>query len=227
MAKFKEELNGCKIFINCNDDEDEYCHDKKDDCWEKDRDRGRDRGRKDDCKKPEPECKEYHHHHKCECPKPEYAEVYSQVNQTLAASPGPNQKGGVAMLEKTIFSTSGIDVSQAAGNGKIIINKAGKYDVYTGICGALNPIQSPLKVWTLSLFLNGVIVPASTFASMTISPEQKSNQVVADVFLHLAKGDYLQLCNTSDSVIELTAPTLGTFAQPNSAYLKLILLEAD
>ena len=114
----------------------------------------------------------------------EFAEVYSTTAQNLIASPGPNLMGGVVILENTIHSTLNIDVSNSSINGKIIINKDGWYDVYTGMCGALNPISSPLKVWTLSLFKNGIIVPGSTFANMTLSPEQKSNQVVADVFVH-------------------------------------------
>jgi hypothetical protein len=109
----------------------------------------------------------------------------------------------------------------------LVINRAGWYDVATGMCGALNPIPSPLPVWTLSLFKNGAIVPGSTFANMTLSPEQQSNEVNADVFVHFNVGDKLQLANTSSAAIQLTAPTLGTNAQTNSAYMKLILLKAD
>lgn len=115
----------------------------------------------------------------------------------------------------------------ASVNGQITINKAGWYDVATGICGALNPIASPLPVWTLSIFKNNVLVPGSTFANMTLSPEQKSNEISADVFVHFDKGDVLTLANTSSSQITLTAPTLGTYAAPNSAYLKIVLLKAD
>lgn len=162
--------------------------------------------------------------HECEV---EFAEVYSQTTQTLAAAPGVNQAGQVVLLENTIFATPNIDVSQAGINGKIKINKAGWYDVYTGICGYLNPIASPLPCWTLSLFKNGVYVPGSTFANQTISPEQKSNEIVADVFVHFDAGDILELANTSTAIVNMAAPTLGTFAPANSAYLKLILLQAD
>ena len=158
---------------------------------------------------------------------PEFAEVYSSVAQTLLASPGPNLPGQVALLENTIYNTANIDVSQASSNGKITINKAGWYNVATGFCGALNPISSPLPVWTLSLFKNGLLVPGSTFANMTLSPEQKSNEIVADVLAHFDAGDYVQLANTSTSAIELTAPTLGTYAPTNSAYMKIVLLRAD
>lgn len=157
----------------------------------------------------------------------EFAEVFSALAQVLAPAPGPNLPGQVVTLENTLFSTPGIDVSQAAINGKVIINRAGWYDIYTGICGFLNPIASPLPCWTLSLFKNGVYVPGSTFANQTLSPEQKSNQIVADVFVHCLAGDVLELANTSTAVVNMAAPTLGTFAPTNSAYLKVILLQAD
>lgn len=163
----------------------------------------------------------------CHCDDPEFAEVYSKTAQDLAASPGSMLPGQTVILENTIFSTSNIDVSQAAVNGKITINRAGWYDVATGICGALNPIQSPLPCWTLSLFKNGVYVPGSTFANQTISPEQKANEIVADVFVHFDKGDFLELANTSTQLVNMSAPTLGTNAPASSAYLKLILLKAD
>lgn len=163
----------------------------------------------------------------CHCDEPEFAEVFSIVSQDLDASHGPNMAGQVVILENTIYATANIDVSLASVNGKIIVNKAGWYDVYTGLCGSLNPIASPLPVWTLSLFKNGVIVPGSTFANMTVSPEQKANEIVADVFVHFDKGDALELANTSTANVILTAPSLGTYAQTNSAYMKLILLKAD
>jgi hypothetical protein len=169
----------------------------------------------------------HHKEHKPCCDKPEFAEVYSIVTQNLFASPGANQAGQIVLLENTIFASPNIDVSQAASMGRITVNKAGWYDVYTGMSGALNPIASPLPVWTLSLFKNGLIVPGSTFANMTLSPEQKANEIVADVFVHFDKGDYLELANTSNAAIQLTAPSLGTNAQTNSAYMKLVLLQAD
>lgn len=162
----------------------------------------------------------------CDCA-PEFAEVYSVKQQLLAASPGPNMGGDSVLLENTVVATANIDVSNAATLGHIIINKAGWYDVAMGMCGALNPIPSPLPVWTLSLFKNTVIVPGSTFANMTLSPEQKSNEIVADVFVHCNVGDLLEVANTSINQITLTSPTIGTNAATNSAYLKIVLLKAD
>lgn len=163
----------------------------------------------------------------CHCDEPEFAEVFSILSQHLLESPGANLAGQVVILEQLIFSTSNIDVSQAGVNGKVTFKKAGWYDVATGICGALNPIASPLPCWTLSLFKNGIIVPGSTFANQTISPEQKSNEIVADVFVHFNVGDVLELANTSTAAVDINAPTLGTNAQASSAYMKIILLKAD
>jgi hypothetical protein len=177
-------------------------------------------------------CEKGEHHHKdhCDCPfgkNAEFAELYSSLPQLLAASPGPNLAGQSALFENVVYSTAGIDVSQANVNGQIKINKAGWYDISSGMSGSLNPIPSPLPVWTMSLFQNGNIVPGSTFANLTLSPVQQANEVVADVFLHFNVGDVVQLANTSVSQVNLTAPTLGTNAQTNSCYLKIQLLKAD
>lgn len=163
---------------------------------------------------------------KCECDV-EFAEVYSKVSQALSASPGLNLAGQTVLLENTIIATANIDVSQAAISGKITIKKAGWYDVATGICGYLNSISSPLPCWTLSLFKNGILVPGSTFANQTISPEQKSNEIVADVFVHFVVGDVLELANTSTDLVNMAAPTLGTNAPASSAYMKIILMQTD
>lgn len=165
--------------------------------------------------------------HPKECCDAEFAEVYSTMNQTLLASPGTNLPGQVVLFENTVYTTSNIDVSLAASSGAVKVNKAGWYDVATGICGALNPIASPLPVWTLSVFKNGVLIPGSSFACMTISPEQKANESVADVFVHLSVGDVLSLANTSTATINLSSPTLGTNVSVNSSYLKITLLKAD
>jgi hypothetical protein len=156
----------------------------------------------------------------------EFAEVYSKTNQVLGASPGPNQAGGIVLLENTVYNTANIDVSNVAINGQIKVNAAGWYDVATGICGALNPVPSPLPVWTLSLFKNGILVPGSTFANQTISPEQQSNEIVADVFVKCAIGDVLTLANTSSNAVNINSPTLGTNAAPSSAYLKISMIQA-
>jgi len=166
----------------------------------------------------------------CDCPfgvNSEFAEVYSVLPQDLAVSPGANLPGQVALFDQSVHATANIDISQAAVNGKITINKAGWYDIVSGVSGSLNPLSSPLSAWTVSLFKNGVIVPASTIANVTISPEQKANEVPTDTFVHFMAGDVLELANTSTNILHLTAPILGTNAQTVSAYLKVKMLKAD
>ncbi len=162
----------------------------------------------------------------CSCEEPQFAEAYSQVNQDLKFSPGPNLAGGIVLLENTIVATSAIDASQAAVTGSFTVNIAGWYDITAAMTGTLNPIPAPLPVWTLSLFLNGNIVPGSTFSNVPLSPAQASNEISADIYVYLNVGDTIWLANTSTADVFLSAPTLGTNAQTNSAYVKVQLLRA-
>ena len=162
----------------------------------------------------------------CDCEAGEFAEAYSQLVQELSSSPGSNMPGGVVKLETTIIATANIDTSQAATLGQFKVNKAGWYDVAAGMTGTLNPIPAPLPVWTLSLFLNGAIVPGSTFSNVPLSPAQASNEITADTYVYFNMGDILTLANTSTAPVFLSAPTLGTNAQTNSAYLKIQLLRS-
>lgn len=162
----------------------------------------------------------------CNCDSPEFAEAYSQVSQQLSPSPGPNLAGGTVTLENLIVATAHIDASQVASLGQMKVMRAGWYDVAAGMTGTLNPIPAPLPVWTLSLFLNGTIVPGSTFSNVPLSPAQASNEITADTYVYFNVGDVLTLANTSTASVFLSAPTLGTNAQTNSAYLKIVLLRA-
>jgi hypothetical protein len=162
----------------------------------------------------------------CGCDKPEFAEVYSQLPQSLIASPGASLSGGIVKFENVIISTANIDSSQSNISGQIKVNLAGWYDVAAGMTAYLNPIPNPLPVFSLSLFVNGNIVPGSTFSNLPLSPAQGSNEITADTFIYLNAGDVVTLGNTSNAQLFLAAPSLGTNAQTNSAYLKIQLLRA-
>ncbi len=166
-------------------------------------------------------------HHKEKCCKPEFAEVYSNAAQSLAASAGLNLAGGIALLENTITATPDIDVSLVATTGDVKIKKAGWYELIYGVGAFLNPLPSPLPVWSISIYKNGSYVPGSTVCSLPISPEQRSTEVVGDLFIHLNVGDSFFLANSSSEVLFLNAPLLGTNSQPNSAFLSIKLLKAD
>ncbi len=157
----------------------------------------------------------------------EFAEVYSSVSQTLAASPGANLAGTAIVWENTIVSTANIDVSMAATNGSIKVNVAGWYELSYGAAAFLNPIPSPLPVWSVSIFKNNSYVVGSTVCALAISPEQQATEVVADLLVHLNAGDVVVLANTSTAAIFLNAPTLGTNSTPNSSFIVVKLLKAD
>ncbi len=161
------------------------------------------------------------------CADPEFAEVYSSLSQDLASPVAPSLQGQTILFENVVVNTTNIDTSQANITGYIYVNRAGWYDVTLGVCGGLNPIPSPLPVWTVSLFKNGVLVPGSTFANIPLSPEQKANESVTDVFVHFDKGDYIEVSSTSLNTVFLTSPSIGTVAVPNSATLKINMLKAD
>ncbi len=157
----------------------------------------------------------------------EFAEVYSGVSQTLSASPGVNLAGTSVVWENTIYTTANIDVSSAASNGKVAVKMAGWYELSYGAAAFLNPVPSPLPVWSVSIFRNGSYVPGSTICALPISPEQQATEIVADLLVHLDAGDSVTLANTSTATLFLNAPTLGTNASPNSSFLVVKLLKAD
>lgn len=166
---------------------------------------------------------------RCECKSglPEFAEVFSSVSQTLSASPGVNLSGTAITWENTIVATANIDVSMAAANGDVTAKTSGWYELTYGAAGYLNPVPSPLPVWSVSIFKNTVYVPGSTVCALPISPEQQATQVVADLLIHLDAGDTIYLANTSTATLFLNAPSLGTNSTPNSSFLVVKLLKAD
>lgn len=166
-------------------------------------------------------------HPHCKCPEPEFAEVYSQVAQDLAASPGPNLPGQMVLFESTIYATANIDLSMAAVNGQVKVLRAGWYKAGYSICGSLNPLPTPLPIWAISLFKNGNLVPGSSFSNITLSPDEIANELFGEVLLHLDVGDLVNVANSSTNNLILNANTLGVSVQPNSAHFMLFLLKAD
>jgi hypothetical protein len=165
----------------------------------------------------------------CECkPDIEFCEVYSLVPQVLAPSLSADTMGGVVLFENVKVTTSNIDVSMAGTTGVVTINKAGWYNVGKEVCAALSDLPTPLPVWSFSLFQNGVIVPASTFLTMTLSPDQQANQLKAEVLLHCNVGDTILLANTSSAMLNITNDLVGTMvSQPTTAALLVQLYKAD
>ncbi len=165
----------------------------------------------------------------CDCEPIEYAQIHSDVGQSLALSPGLNLAGGPVLFNNVDVSTANIDVSNVGINGEIKFLKAGWYRVYDQVCGTLNPLSSPLIVWGLALFKNGLIVPGTIFVDMTLSPDQQANETSAVSLVHFNVGDVLTINNMTIQTLLLTAPNaaLGVNAQANSASMQIQLVKAD
>lgn len=157
----------------------------------------------------------------------EFMEVYSVVSQVLDASPGANLSGGVVLFDQIHVSTAAFDLSNISTLGEIKVLKGGWYRINKCVSGALNPLASPLKVWTLSVFVNGLILPPSTFGNMTISPEQQVNQTTSIVINHFNVGDIITLGNTSTAPLFINQITAGSNAIPVVADLNMSLLKPD
>jgi hypothetical protein len=166
----------------------------------------------------------------CHCDETEFAQLYSILDQTLLASTGIDAAGGAVLFEQLVHATANIDVSNAAALGEIKILKAGWYTIEQEVCGALNPLSSPLISWGLAFFKNGAIIPGSLFVDMTLSPEQQANNTSTLFIGHLDAGDVLTLNNMTQQNLILNAFAAGTFgiyAQSNSASFRIASLKLD
>jgi len=148
----------------------------------------------------------HHHCHNHDYSKPvahaEFAEAYSVSNQVIVASLEAGKAGGACLLEKAVCSSAFIDLSEAAASGKVIINKAGWYNVEAGISGALAD-------WSLGLLVNGEIVSGGLHE-----------------FIHCHRGDYLQLANLGLADIKLNPDAVPPVDSPEVIAAKSAVAEA-
>lgn len=163
----------------------------------------------------------------CDTDAPEFMEVYSKTTQLLAASPGIDLPGSAVLFENLLFSTAGYDVTNAGITGEITIKVAGWHRLTASVNGALTPLDIPLKVWSMALFVNGLVLPASCFADMTISPGQQANQTTSTVLYHFSAGDVIKLCNTCTEPLHLNSFGLGSNVITNSASINAGIIKAD
>jgi hypothetical protein len=151
----------------------------------------------------------------------EYAQIYSLLSQTLSASTGSHRPGQAITFENTVVSTSNIDTSASSSTGLITINKLGWYNISQSVCGTLTNLSSPLSNWGFALFQNGVIVPGTTFAAMTLSPDQISNTLTANFLIHAMAGDTISLNNITSLPLTLAHTFNGLNTDPVSASLQI------
>lgn len=122
-----------------------------------------------------------------------YANVYSQVNQVLGQFSSPTD---FVKFEAQNLVSPEIDVSAANTTGEIAFTKHGIYSIEFNIEAGLNPpFPSPVPSWGLSMFLNGVVIPAANVGGFSQSPDDDVESGSAKVIIELQVGDKIKLRN--------------------------------
>ena len=132
--------------------------------------------------------------------------------------------GSPVLFESTNAITPGaFDVSFTPSTGQITFINSGTYSITWRVSGQLTPpYPSPVPVWSLSLFLDGVPVPGSCFAGFSPFPDLLSSNGAANVIIVVTAGQALTLENSSLLPISLVASTPGSSLPQISATLSII-----
>ena len=154
-----------------------------------------------------------------DCCKKVYLNLYSIKDQSL----GPNGSATDAVkLELTgQITLPDFDISLAATTGAVKFLKAGVYQLAWDACGQLAPpFPSPVPSWALGMYINGVLVPSSTTAGFSQSPDDDATSLAMVFNVKINVGDVMQIRSVATSPIflkaihpELVAPTVsGSFS---------------
>lgn len=141
----------------------------------------------------------------CDCNqmKTPYANVWSQVNQSLSANGGGSD---FVKYEGANSVSADFDISAANVSGQVKALKSGIYLVSWVINGQLAPpFPAPVPSWGVGLYLNGVYVGGSSSAGFSQSPDDDAESISQSVIIALAANDVLALKSVSSAPIELKA----------------------
>jgi hypothetical protein len=143
-----------------------------------------------------------------------YTKVYSVLPQQLLP-------GEAVRLEKVSVQSREIDLSFAAGSGRVIFNRSGTYKiVWYGEGGSLFHIP-----WILGVSLDGVIVLGNSYGNFDRCSTLK--KFSGSVVLSVNAGQVLCLVNASSYPIELFPPTCNSKLPHASFTLALSLFEPN
>lgn len=120
-----------------------------------------------------------------------YVSVYSLTAQALAPNASPFLE-----LVSSLSSPLDFDISTTPTNGEIKVLKHGVYTLAWGFDGILsNPFPFPVPSWSLGIYRNGSLLPGSSSASCSISPDQIVTHASANLIIEFFAGDVLKLVN--------------------------------
>jgi len=137
----------------------------------------------------------------CLCPEA-YLSVYSQLNQ----SPNAFGVGMDACRFEGVNDSENFDFSLANITGEVKALVSGDYAMEWNVNGSLQPpFPAPVPTWAFAIFVNGALVPGSSGANFTSSPDDEISHTHGGCIISLNAGDSLKLRNISKFNVNLTA----------------------
>lgn len=153
-----------------------------------------------------------------------FANVFSNVDQVIAPAGNP---GDIVLFNAAnAVSASAFDISAVGTTGQIVFLKNGIYSLDTLVEGLLADFPFPVPVWAFGLFLDGVFIPGSNFASFSLSPDIILTHAGAAVITQVNAGQVLTLQNTSTGTVDLRSSAVGSTVPITSAAINITLLQA-
>jgi hypothetical protein len=120
-----------------------------------------------------------------------FTSIYSLMAQTVPS-------GGAATFELVSETSPSFDLSMASTTGAVTVLQSGIYQVNWSTEGNLTPpFPAPVPSIAFALSKNGVLLPSTTAASFTNSPDTLANITTATAMVRFSAGDVVQLINTS------------------------------
>jgi hypothetical protein len=144
--------------------------------------------------------------------------LFSTLNQTIAAFGNP---GDTVLFEGTNYQTAGFVTSLASTTGDIFLLNSGLYLIQYTVQGFVPPSDRP--AWSAGLYLDGVYVPGSSFATHTDEDEIFGNNG-GSVIIQITSGQALRLRSNVSQAISLTATAPGIVNALTSASINIVLL---
>ncbi len=159
----------------------------------------------------------------------QFANLFSNLDQSLSPSLGANVAGGVVLFENVrAGATALIDTSLAGATGVITVHANGIYKVSYTVQAVTTSVIAPVVTAAVSLFVNNVYVPGSTFSviNFTAPDDTIGSPISGEVYVTLTAGQNIRLANSSLDIIALTSTSTGSTAAITSASLDILLIKA-
>lgn len=137
-----------------------------------------------------------------------YASIYASSAQSIGAHSAAND---IVMFDnQSQVSPGDFDLSAMNTNGDIVFLKHGIYHIAWQIQGRISPpIPSPVPSWSFGLWLNGNLVPGSSYSGATTTPDDNASHSSGDIIVEVQAGDKMKLRNTSSNAVSLNPNVTG------------------